>query len=594
MVNFFKKNNHLSKKRAVSTIVGGAIFLVLLTSGFSAFYIALEVQRDAIDAQRQISDSVLEKIKEKFEISPSIDKNDNNRLGIQVKNLGTNPVEIANIWIVNKSGNYPAENYTISYVDSVIPQGYGANILANTALYMNPDDYDIKVVSTLGTIQKSELNVGGNNYLRASLFAIPPDVKINKNVTLTMHVENIGKPKLLNVAPAFDVPNISVAFDPPDPPTPAPVDLDPGESVFFTWKYTVKGPGLSAGSIITFDNYANATLEDMPTTVVESNWAYESIKLLEPDVSDIIVLTQDLLARPEIFMIAPGPFGVDNEKALWGINIVNPTPQPLYVNKIVISALTTRATGTDEIFDAGGSCNPTNVPPTPPGTWRCPVNNQLMWENPSNPALVPGYSVVPFVVRVGPGTLQGGPTDVLENIPLSVNVFTTLGQFGKTGYGTAMDNGGSSLANVYLTDNPGSTSNTDILTNVTGIQSASIVKLNATLADFDTGSSQYIDQNSRLIINIPKGWTNPSVLNAPGFNIQPIQTYSDGSSQIVGILNSPLTGAGGTAQTIEFQVTAPTVTSSQLYVMYILADGSTTLGDNAVGTIAEVLLQVIP
>jgi hypothetical protein len=319
--------------------------------------------------------------------------------------------------------------------------------------------------------------------------------------------------------------------------------------------------------------------------------------LKEPDVSDIIVLTQDLLARPEIFTIIPGPFGVDGQQALWGINIVNPTPQPLYVNKIVISAITTRATGTDEIFDAGGTCaggSITNIPPTPAGTWRCPVNNQLMWENPLNPALVPGYSVVPFAVRIPPGTLQGGPTDVLENIPLSINVFTTLGQFGKTGYGSSMDNGNAPLINVYLTDNPGSTNNNDIITNVTGIKASNVVKLNATIADFDTGVAQYIDQNSRLIINIPKGWTNPTVLNAPGFTIQPIQTYSDGSSQIVGILNAPLTGAGGTAQTIEFQITAPSVTSTQLYVIYVLADGSTTLADNAIGALAEILLQVIP
>jgi hypothetical protein len=409
-----------------------------------------------------------------------------------------------------------------------------------------------------------------------------------------MHVENIGSSRLLNVIPFGSYPNINPPFTSPVPPGPVPVDLDPGEGAFFTWKYITTG---GVGTIVDFDSYATATEEDTGFTLT-SNVATESIELKEPDVSDIIVLTQDLLARPEIFTIIPGPFGVDSERALWGINIVNPTPQSMYVNKIVISAITTRATGGDEIFDAGGTCSggggPTSIPPTPAGTWRCPVNNQLMWENPAIPALVPGYSVVPFVARLPPGTLSGGPTDVLENIPLSVNVFTTLGQFGKAGYGSSVDNGNSGLVNVYLTDNPGSTSNTDILTTVSGIQSSSIIKLNATLADFDTGAAQYIDTNSRLIINIPKGWTNPSVINAPGFTIQPIQTYSDGSSQIVGILNAPLTGAGGVAQTIEFQVTAPDVTSTQLYVMYILADGSTTLGDNAVGPLAEVLLQVIP
>ena len=590
MVNFNKKRAGLHKKRAVSTIVGAAIFLVLFASASSTFFIAMDVQRDTINTQRLVSDSIMEKSKEKFSIAVSTDESNNNRLGIQVKNQGTNPVEIGDLWIINNSGSFPAKKYLLDYKDSVIPPGYGSNILENTPLFMNTDDYDIKVVSTFGTVVKSELNVGASNNMRATLIAIPPEVKVGQNVTLTLHVENIGNTKLLNVAPKNNYPNMVPTFTSPSPPVPVPVDLDPGESAFFIWKYESTG---AVGTIVDFDSSATATEEDT-NFLLESNIATESIKLQTPDVSEIIVLTQDLLARPEIFTVIPGPFGYDSEKALWGVNIVNPTPQPMYVNKVVFSALTTRATGGDEIFDAGGSCTPTNVPPTPAGTWKCPVNNQLMWENPGNPALVPGYSVVPFVVRVSPGTLQGGPTDVLENIPLSVNVFTTLGQFGKTGYGTSEDNGGTGLVNVYLSKNPASTSNTDIITNVTGIKASNTVTLNATISDFDTGASQYIDQNSRLIINIPKGWTNPTVLSAPGFTIQSIITYSDTSSQIVGTLDAPLTGAGGTAQTIQFQITAPAVTSTQLYVMYILADGSTTLGDNAIGPLGEIILQVIP
>jgi hypothetical protein len=530
----------------------------------------------------------MDKTKEKFSISVSTDDSTNNRLGIQVKNQGTNPVEIGNIWIVNKSGSYPATKYLIDYKDSVIPPGYGSNILENTPLFMQTDDYDIKVVSTLGTIVKSGLNVGTGNNLQAELIAIPPHVKVGENVTLTMYVENIGSSHLLNVIPFGSYPYINPPFTSPIPPDPVPVDLDPGEGAFFTWKYITTG---GVGTIVDFDSYATATEEDTGFTLT-SNVATESIELKEPDVSDIIVLTQDLLARPEIFTTIPGPFGDDSEKALWGVNIVNPTPQPLYVNKIVFSTITTRATGTDTIINAG-ACGPINIPPTPAGTWSCPVNNQLMWQNLVTPALVPGYSVVPFLVKVSPGSLTP-PSDVLQNVPVSVNVFTTLGQFGKSGYGTSFDGTASSLVNVYLTRVPGSTADSNILTNVTGIKAGNDIKLNATLADFDTGAGQYLDTGSTLIINIPKGWTNPIVLNDGGFNIQPIQTYSDGSSQIVGILPSPLTGASGVAQTIEFQITAPSVTSTQLYVMYILGEGTTTLNDMAVGPLSEVLLQVVP
>ena len=593
MVNFNKKRGGLHKRRAVSTIVGAAIFLVLFASASSTFFIAMDVQRDTINTQRVISDSIMEKSKEKFSIAVSTNEALNNRLGIQVKNQGTNPVEIGNIWIINNSGSFPAKKYLIDYKDSIIPPGYGSNILENTPLFMNTDDYDIKVVSTFGTVAKSELNVGGNNYLRASLFTIPPDVKINKNVTLTMHVENIGNAKLLNVAPAFDVPNISPPLDPPNPPTPSPVNLDPGESVFFTWKYTVKGPGLTAGNKITFDNYADATIEDMPTTVVKSNNAVESIKLLEPDSSDIIVLTQDLLSRPEIFMVIPSPFGIDNQEGLWGVNVVNPTPIPFEVSKVTISANVPRAQSTDRIFDTN-KCTPNTVAPTP-ANWDCPSDNQLMWENSITPVTVAPYSVFPFLVTMDPGSL-GGASDDLEAVLMQVTVHTTLGQFGKAGYGSSIKNA-ATYANVgtYLSTVAGSTSPANIISIVTGITSGDTITLHATLADFDLSSSNYIDQGSRLIVNVPKGWTVGSIDTGDFTCVLPCpQIFSDTSSQISGTLDANLDGVGGVAESITFDVTAPIVTNEQMYVMYLLAEGTVNANDFAIGPLAEIVLQVVP
>jgi archaellum component FlaF (FlaF/FlaG flagellin family) len=146
VVNFNKKGPRLHPRRGISTIVGAAIFLVLFASATSTFFLAMDAQRDTINSQRAISDAIMEKTKEKFSIAVSTDESNSNRLGIQVKNQGTNPVEIDNIWVVNKSGSYPAKKYLIDYKDSVIPSGYGSNILENTPLFMQTDDYDIKVV----------------------------------------------------------------------------------------------------------------------------------------------------------------------------------------------------------------------------------------------------------------------------------------------------------------------------------------------------------------------------------------------------------------------------------------------------------------
>lgn len=587
MVNFNKKRAGLHKRRAVSTIVGGAIFLVLFASASSTFFIAMDVQRDTINTQRVISDSIMEKSKEKFSIAVSTNEIDNNRLGIQVKNQGTNPVEIGNIWIINNSGSFPAKKYLIDYKDSVIPPGYGSNILENTPLFMNTDDYDIKVVSTFGTIAKSELNVGASNNMRATLIAIPPEVKVGQNVTLTMHVENIGNTRLLDVIPNGDYPNTVPPFTSPIPPVPIPVNLDPGEGVFFTWKYKATG---SAGTIVNFDSYATATLEDMGYPV-NSNVATESIQLREPDETEVIVLTEDLISRPEIFMVIPGPFGDGPENAIWGTNIVNPTGQDMYVSKVVLSLVSPRANSLDRMWSASAGseyCNPQAIPPTPNG-WSCPQNNELVWKSIASPIKIPPFSTYPFLARVHSDRLSGS-FDTLEAVIVTGTVFTTVGEFSKSGYTSSIDNGGNSYVNVYLSNVPHSTNDADIKTNQT-VGSGLTQEFNVVLADFEIGGTQ-ITSDSRLIINIPKGWTvDQASITDFGDFIWNYQSFTDTSSQIVATLSAPLTDGG---RTIQFDATAPTVSNEQMYIMYVLADGTTSDNAFSLGPLSEVVLRVTP
>ena len=592
MVANRKGRASLHRRRGISTIVGGAIFLVLFASAFTTFFLAMDVQRDTINTQRVIADKIMQKSQEKFAVSVSTDDTNFNRLSVQVKNMGTNPVEIGNIWIVNNSGSHPAEKHLIDYKDSVIPPGYGVDILDSTPLFMNPDDYDIKVVSTLGTIEKADFEVGVANNLRAELFAIPPDVKVGQNVTLTMHVENVGNSRIMGVAPALDYPNINPAFTSPNPPIPGPIDLDPGEGTFFTWKYITTG---SAGSIVDFDVYANGT-EEITNFVLNSNIAYESIELKQPDDTEVIVLTQDLLSRPEIFMIIPSPLGdgsATTDKALWGANIVNPTGQEMFVNKVVISLLSPRANNNDIMFNSGTGtqqCAAETVPPTP-DNWSCPESNQLMWEDLTSPVRIPPFSVFPFMALVHPDRLAGS-SDALSSVIVHGNVFTTVGEFGKAGYGSSFDNGGTSLVNVYISEQVDSINKNHMQSNRTGIPSGSLETFNIVLADLEIATGHEIDDGSRLIINVPKGWTvdEPSITGFGDFTTT-YQSFGDTSSQIIGTLNADLDTGGAT---IQFDATAPTVSNEQMYVMYLLADGSIDDGAFSIGPLQEAVLQVVP
>jgi len=587
-------------RRGLSSVVGALFFTVLMIAGFSVLSLALDAQTDIVKTQRIVSDIEIKKQQEQFGVLASTDGND--ILNLSIQNQGQNPVEISSIWITNKTlSDQPATRYAINYDDAFVPSGFTTNVLSTQSLEMIPDTYDIKVISAIGSIKTVELVTGSgpsSSGLRAELITDPPDVIIGQNVTVAMIVTNTGEGIIQNVEPdPLSVGGTGSVID-STTHSPTSVNLDRGESVMFSWDYQVTG---NSGDDLNFSAIArgdSASPDDVWTNVVS-----DTSILREPTDGgsgsiEIIVLTQDLLAKPEIFVTMPVPFGRSIDPALWGVNVVNPVDKDLEVSKIVFTTTSTRYTGGDEIFDDGNDnlCDAQHVDITMTGTWSCPMANQLMWESLAAPVKVPGLSTMPFMAFVKPGKINQS-TDFLETVPVGITVYTTLGQFGKSGYATSFHDARTTTPSLYLTDVPGSTASTNILLNAT-VSSGNIIKLNVTLADFDLDASRVIQgTDSRVIINIPRGWTNPSIINAPGFSMEPISPpFPDGSSQIIGTLISDITGVSD-AQTIEFQITAPTVTSTQLYVMYILADGLSNSGivgeDVAVGSLSEIILKVV-
>jgi hypothetical protein len=572
-----------------------------MISGFSVLSLALDAQTDIVNTQRVVSDIEIKKQQERFGIAVSTDTD--NLLEISVSNLGQNPVELSSFWIINKTlSTEPATRYSINYADSIVTGSSIGKILATQPLYMVPDTYDVKIVSSLGTIEIAELEVGlsgsSSNSLRAVLITDPPDVILGQNVTIAMIVTNTGTLIVNDVTPSVPSvtpPGAEIASSPPNLSS---VDLIPGESILFSWDYTIDG---TANAPVGFSNFATGM--DVNNNIVQSNTVFDTSILRvagdgEPGESELIVLTQDLLSRPEIFMIIPSPMGDGTavpDKALWGSNIVNPTNHTMFVNKVVISLLSPRANNNDIMFGVSGThtCAPDTIPPTP-DKWSCPEANQLMWEDLVNPVEIPPFSVFPFLALVHSDRLASGE-DELSAVIVHGNVFTTVGQFGKAGYGTSFDNGGTSMASVFLSKDVDSANLNDILSNQTRIDSGSIVTFNVTLADFESGAHK-IDEDSRLIINIPKGWSvdEPSI-SSSYFTIGSFEEFGDTSSQIIGILDNDLTSGG---VTIQFDATAPTVENDQMYVMYLLADGTTddfgVGSDFTIGPLQEAVLQVIP
>lgn len=599
--------NHPNRRRGISTIVGGIIFVVLLTAGFSTFFVAMDVQSDTINAQRTISNSIIDKTQEQFTIAAATDDSTSwPTLGVQVKNEGPNPVQISNIWIINKSeANQPAKSIPIDYSDAFIPPGYGLSILENQLLKLtdptltvgDPDLYDIKVVSTLGTIKQTQLNVGGNNYLLAELFTIPPDVRLNENVTIALRVTNVGPTLITGVAPNDLL--VDDAVIPPAHPwvdgTPefisqSPVDLKPSESTIFSWHSKLNAAGTIGGKI-KFSSSASGT-ESTTGYIVNSNSAVDKITVRDPKggSGEEIVLTEELFAQPGVFMVVPNSFGDNDEEAIWVVTVANPTDAPMEVRKITTSVLFAGANDNQWIFTNG--CPHTNIPPTL-DHWDCPNENQLVWYDGVGPPFetqtVPPRSAFSFTVTVKPGSIQGG-SGGLDSVVLHTSVFTSLGQFGKTSWATAMADGSEAIANVYVSSVVDSTTPADVEGSRLGIAPGSTQTFNVVLADIDTSVTDYIRGGSELIINIPKQWTltDPFVGNTGFVDPVTVNNFPDGSSQIVGTLLADLTTGG---KTISFEAAAPSPACDKMYVMHILGDGQSG-GDRPIGPVAETVLQV--
>jgi len=601
----FQKPNCLNQKKGISSIVGGIFFLVLMTSGFTVYYVALDSQSQMLDTQQIIADSEVAKIKEKFVVAAS-SSGVNNVLSVQVINTGNNLVEIADIWIINKTSVF--ENATkyndLDYRDVSIPVGYSGNVLKNhTPLNLISDIYDIKVVSSLGTIQTVEYDVaGGSNVLNAQMVAIPNDVRFGENVTIALIVTNTGEFDITQVEAntEFDViPNQCSAT--PNMIFGGPVNLSPAQSTMFFWDCVLEQP---TGNTITFTGNATGELSGVD---VDSNDASDSVVVRDFGIGEEIVLNDDLFGKPGIFMVIPSPYGYSptGQKGLWGVNIANPTDGDMVVNKVVLSLILSRYNDDPDIFKPG-SCSPDDIEP-PTAAWKCDEANQLKWEpSVGSQHTIPAKSVQQFLVLNDDNEIVQDTE--YDTILVTASVFTSLGHFSKTGYATSYQHDGTNvfeMVNVYLTRDKDDPLNKDNMhTTQLGMEGGVPMTFNATLVDFETTSSKFIQESiSKLIINIPSGWTLDSYSSAVSgsythFTIPPPVVHPDGSSQITGTLNYKIDGEGILADrikagVIQFTVTPPVVLDNKMYVMHILADGYTE-ADWLIGPIAETVFQVCP
>jgi len=123
-----------------------------MVAAFGAILAALALQVDFIESTNAMGIINAKKVQENFAIRPYTTGTVPGpyELHMYVDNLGTNPVEIVDVWFSDKSTPYTPTMVAINLVDSFVPPGATVEVLASQSQSISASSYTIKAVSSLG------------------------------------------------------------------------------------------------------------------------------------------------------------------------------------------------------------------------------------------------------------------------------------------------------------------------------------------------------------------------------------------------------------------------------------------------------------
>lgn len=166
------------KRRGISSIIGAFFFIVVMVAAFGAILTAMSLQAQLVEQQAFLAKQSVQTIQEDFTIEPFCTAAD--ELGVLVKNIGTNALQVATVWYVEQSGpNFAEEFLDVSLQHRYVPPGSTVDVISDKGVSHLPliGMYTIKVVTMLGNILESEFNadcpLGEDDPLEDQLVARP-------------------------------------------------------------------------------------------------------------------------------------------------------------------------------------------------------------------------------------------------------------------------------------------------------------------------------------------------------------------------------------------------------------------------------------
>ena len=584
-------------RRGLSTVIGAVFMIIVIIGALNVTLWMLQQQDRVAQAMMEKTNGNLDRLNEKIEISNI--RIDGSKLNMTVTNSGGQPAKLKSLYVVDETA-VPKQQYRYDLDIPVDGRNSAQNVGQGVAFTASATSlYSVKVITEAGSTATSVVTPVSAVSLPMSLYVIPPTVTPGQNVTLLYTVTNDHTDSHIGAAVTPQI-SYSTSCSPgpgcqlTEHASPMSTNIVSGTTALFKWVFEVDAPD---NTTLTF----NATIADAKPDNYVIEQAY--VKLIDEasiSTSTTQVIYTSLVQKPEIFLMVPSPFGESNQEGLWGVVVSNPTHVNMTVSRVVVDVFSTKVSASHVMIDSGtnGNCGGrTAIYPSTTSEWTCPHENMIEWKDIANPELIKPFESKSFMVRVVPGSL--GANSPEPAFMISVSVFTNMGQYTKTGYSAGMNDVGTSLGNVYLTDttNAGNAVQSGhILGHMNEIQGGTTVQLNIAMADFDTDTATRVKQGSKLIVNVPPAWEDVTLSSWTGFVDNPtiIHYPADDSHQIIAVLNEDLGDVNTEAKVLSFTAKAPIVSTKKIYVLYALIDGETTHATPfSASGLAEIPLQVV-
>jgi hypothetical protein len=495
----------------------------------------------------------------------------NNKLNLTISNDVATAARLTTIYVVNETSQQQYRydlNIAVDGRETVINIGQ-SNPSIIIKDYMR---YTIKVVSESGNSVTARIRPVSEVAFPMSLYVIPSTVTTLENVTLLFSVTNNltnGDILASKVTPILDKTlscgsgGANCEFT--DYVSPVPRIIPTGNTALFKWVFKVTAP---VGTTMTF----NASL----TNAKEGNYVIETgrVEIVQESVrSNEVILGPSLLQRPDVFLLAPGPFGDTSSQGYWGVVMANPVNITMTVKKVAINVYSSTTDAGAKILTKTG-CSVVGI--TPSSGWDCPHDGVIRWQNLDDPVTIQPYSAHTFLAKAVSESLPANQPQAAFII--SIYVFTDFGQFTRQGYATNMYDSSTSVVNVYLTDttiSPKTTEDAHIFGNMT-LTGNSTARVYVGIADFDSLSGTQINSGATLIINIPAELGDITLLESvPGFSSATATPYPDGTVQIRAITNTNIGNKNmPEAEVFYFDVNVPSTSDTITYAMHTFLEGA--------------------